>query len=194
MQADHPSLARFVTAVRNLMEQTVSLDAPEQELDQISGNLEQILDQLREYRSSAIPKFNASHLPDNINKCMPYNPMSGLYNPLAPAINFFRENEKLIADAYFSKTYEGPPDSVHGGIIAGVFDQLLAAGALVQGVGGPTAYLNITYKKPHPLEKPLRFSAHLDRTEGRKLYVVGECHYGDQLLSHADALFIKMDF
>lgn len=190
----NPALARFVTAVRTLMEQTISLNADEEKLDQLSLMLEQVVDEITPHTDTSISRFNAAHLANKINECMPYNPISGFYNPLAPSIDFFRDNEKLIAEAYFSRIYEGPPDSIHGGFIAGVYDQVLATGALIHGVGGPTAYLNINYKQLHPLEKPLRFSAYLKRVEGRKLYVAGDCYDGDQLLSHADALFIKMDF
>lgn len=194
MIENKPTLAKLVMLIRRLMAETISLDAPQTCLEQASDDLEKVLLKLSEYKNPSIPKFDPSGLQDNLNMCMPYSPISGLYNPLSPQINFIREGTILKAEVCCDKTYEGPPASIHGGVISGIYDQLLAMAALIQGAGGPTAYLKIDYKLPHPLQKTLCFSARLERTEGKKLYVTGDCYYGDQLLSQANALFITMDF
>lgn len=192
--SSQPALRRFHQALRDLMQQSIRLDAPASKLDELSASLEQTLEIVRQSSADSVSKFNADSVPDNMNAAMPYSPISGRYNPLAADIHYFCEADRLCADACFPELYEGPPGNVHGGIISGVFDQLLGMTALVHGLAGPTAYLNIQYKKPHPLATTLRFSGRIERTEQRKVFIVGDCYDGDQLLSHADALFIKVDY
>ena len=64
---------------------------------------------------------------------MPYSPVSGQRNPIAPAIRMWRDGDEVRGEALFSPTYAGPPNSVHGGIIAAVFDELLSMANVVSG-------------------------------------------------------------
>jgi acyl-CoA thioesterase FadM len=68
--------------------------------------------------------------------------------------------------------------------------QILAIANLANGVGGPTASLTVTYKRPTPLHTPLRFEAWTDRIDGRKVWARGRCHAGDELVSESEGLFI----
>ncbi|MCB1677211.1 MAG: PaaI family thioesterase [Halioglobus sp.] len=191
-----PSRARerFHQILRELMQASIRLDASARQLDELATDLEQVLETVRRSSRDAIRKFDPDSVPGNMNTAMPYSPVSGRCNPLAADIDYVREGERLCANARFSELYEGPPGNVHGGIIAGVFDQLLGMTALVHGLPGPTAYLNIQYKKPHPLGTTLRFCGEIERTEQRKVFIVGSCYAGDELLSHADALFVRRDY
>ncbi|MCB1674713.1 MAG: PaaI family thioesterase [Halioglobus sp.] len=189
-----PALNRFHQVLRELMQQSIWLDAPANKLDELSTGLEQVLEKARQFSSDSLCKYNAANVPGDMNAVMPCSPISGRNNPLAADIHYFRDGDRLCADACFPEIYEGPPGNVHGGIIAGVFDQLLGMTALLHGLAGPTAYLNIQYKKPHPLITTLRFSGQIERTEQRKVFIVGDCYKGDQLLSHADGLFIQIDY
>ncbi|MCB1675006.1 MAG: PaaI family thioesterase [Halioglobus sp.] len=188
------ALERFHKTLRGLMQASIRVDASARQLDELSTTLEQVVATMHRCSRDAIRKFDPDSVPGNMNTAMPYSPVSGHYNPLAADIHYFREGGRLCADARFSELYEGPPGNVHGGIIAGVFDQLLGMTALVHGQPGPTAYLNIQYKKPHPLGTTLRFCGEVERTEQRKVFIVGSCYAGDELLSLADGLFVRMDY
>jgi acyl-coenzyme A thioesterase PaaI-like protein len=92
----------------------------------------------------------------------------------------------------FGEAYEGPPDSVHGGIIASSYDQMLAFACMAHDAGGPTATLTVQFRKPTPLRVPLRFEAWIDRIEGRKVFARGTCHTPDgEVVSESEGLFVR---
>lgn len=121
----------------------------------------------------------------------PYAPFGGSHSPITPQLHYREEGDKIIAEASFDLLHEGPIGCVHGGVIAGVYDCVLAAAVVKHGFGGPTAQLNTRYIAPTPLKKPLVFSAWLEKVDGKKIHVAGECHCDGERLSSATALFIN---
>src|SRR4051812_11707708 len=126
-----------------------------------------------------------------------FSPVSGRSNPMSPPVVLRVEHgpprdgvevEHYIAgEVTFGPAYEGPPGHVHGGLVAAMFDELLGFAQLSPGF---TAYLHVNYRKPTPLNAPLRLAAWVESQEGRKRLVRGECRSGDTLLSDAEGLFI----
>ena len=58
---------------------------------------------------------------------------------------------------------------------------------------GLTVNLQVTYRRPTPLHRPLRFTAQVDRVQGRNTYVSGACHLGDTLLSTSVGHFVRLN-
>lgn len=120
------------------------------------------------------------------------SPLSGPSNPLAPPMELHlvgeMSDQKVEAFVTLGQAYEGPPGHVHGGFVAAMFDELLG---YAQFAPGYTAQLTINYKKRTPLERQLHLKAWVDREEGRKRYVFGECWLDGELLSSAEGLFIS---
>lgn len=187
------SLLRVVNTARDIIHNTASLSAPLKTLDTLALQLEAVAAQLADHSGSRAVDYYSAEFGNDINNILPYSPFSGRFNPVAPPVEFTRNGDKLIGEANFTGIYEGPPNCVHGGLIAGVYDQILAYAAALLGRAGPTAYLNIRYKVPSPLYRDLRFEAWVERTEGRKVFVQGSCYCDDQLLTEAEALFIAVD-
>jgi acyl-coenzyme A thioesterase PaaI-like protein len=127
-----------------------------------------------------------------INGLLPYSPVTGHYSPLAPPVLVTKEDNVIVGRVRFGDAYEGPPSSVHGGIVSAVWDQLLAMAALTSDLGGPTASLTIDYKRPTPLHVDLEFRAWTTVVEGRKVNTRGECYAAGELVSTASALFIRI--
>jgi len=90
-----------------------------------------------------------------------------------------------------SEKWEGAVGLAHGGVISGIWDEVLAAANAVRQTGGPTGILTVRYRKPTPLYEPLRYSAWVERIEERKIFVKGECTLRDQLLTSAEGIFIR---
>ena len=95
---------------------------------------------------------------------------SGALNAVAPPMRLEvgeRNGEPaMLGHVRLSRLREGPPGSVHGGVLAGLFDEVMsAAQRLGGGEGGMTGRLTIRYRKPTPLETDLQFRAwvHDDR-------------------------------
>ena len=92
----------------------------------------------------------------------------------------------------FDPITNGPPGGVHGGMIAGVFDELLGSVCVLNDVAGFTGTLNIRYRSLTPIEEPISMRAWIDRVEGRKTFARGTFHHGAVLCAEADGVFIGM--
>jgi acyl-coenzyme A thioesterase PaaI-like protein len=123
----------------------------------------------------------------------------GVRNPLAPPLvlrtTTDHEGRRVMEGRVTcSGVYEGPPHGVHGGYVAGLFDDVLgAAQVLADGPTGVTGTLSVRYRRITPLERELRFTAWIDRTVGRRIHAKATCHAGDVLTAEAEALFIRVD-
>ena len=91
-----------------------------------------------------------------------------------------------------SDLYEGPPQAVHGGYIAGLFDELLGAVQSLSKTGtGYTAKLEIKYRSLTPIDEELIFAGWILESSGRRITVRGQCAHGEKICSEATALFLK---
>jgi acyl-coenzyme A thioesterase PaaI-like protein len=123
-------------------------------------------------------------------RAFPYSPVIGAKNPISPPIAFRCEGDVVRADATLGPLYVGPLGAVHGGIVALVFDELLGAANLLNGVGAYTGTLTIRYRKPTPLQTPLALEARVERIEGRKATARGEIRAGGAVTAEAEGVFI----
>jgi acyl-coenzyme A thioesterase PaaI-like protein len=128
---------------------------------------------------------------DDLTRCMPYSPVSGTRNPVAPPIKMWRDGNEVRGEAVFSPTYAGPPDCVHGGIIAAVFDEMLSMANVVSGSAGFTGTLTIKYHKHTPLDCPVELWAVTDKNTGRKQFSRGEMRVNGEVTASAEGLFIR---
>lgn len=128
---------------------------------------------------------------DDLTSCMPYSPITGKRNPIAPPIRMWRDGNEVRGEAVFSPTYAGPPNSVHGGIIAAVFDELLSMANVISGSAGFTGTLTIKYHRHTPLNRPIELWAVNDRNSGRKQFSRGELRVDGEIVASAEGLFIR---
>jgi acyl-coenzyme A thioesterase PaaI-like protein len=114
----------------------------------------------------------------------PYSPYVGTLNPIAPPIDFATvevgDRAEVNATHKFEAIMNGPPGGVHGGVVAGVFDELL----------GCTGTLSIRYASLTPLGVPITMRGWVDRVEGRKTFATGTFHHGETLCATAEGIFI----
>lgn len=126
----------------------------------------------------------------DLTAVMPYSPISGRHNPIAPELKMWRDGDGVRGEAIFSPLYAGPPDSVHGGIIAAVFDELLSMANVVSGSAGFTGTLSIRYHRKTPLETPVELWAVCTSNSGRKQVTRGEMRVNGEVTASAEGLFI----
>jgi acyl-coenzyme A thioesterase PaaI-like protein len=129
---------------------------------------------------------------NDLTAVMPYSPVTGRRNPVAPPIRLWRDGDEVRGEAIFSPTYAGPPDSVHGGIISAVFDELLSMANVITGSAGFTGTLTIKYHRKTPLNAPIELWAKNVRNEGRKQLSVAEMRVDGEVTASAEGLFIGM--
>jgi acyl-coenzyme A thioesterase PaaI-like protein len=125
----------------------------------------------------------------------PYSPIIGPLNPVAPPVLFEKLERELRAEHVFDAPYVGPPGSVHGGVIALAFDELLGSLGALSGVGGFTGTLTIVYRSLTPVGHPIRMRSWIDRTEGVKTFIKGTMHCDfpkeNILCAEAEGIFIQ---
>ena len=127
---------------------------------------------------------------DDLTAVMPYSPVSGKRNPIAPPLRRGKEGTEVHGEAIFSPTYAGPPDSVHGGIIAAVFDEILSMANVISGKAGFTGTLTIRYHRKTPLNTPIELWGVNERQDGRKQFSRGELRVNGEVTASAEGLFI----
>jgi acyl-coenzyme A thioesterase PaaI-like protein len=122
----------------------------------------------------------------------------GAHNPLAPPMTLdFSDADgvrTITGNVRLGLAYEGPPHGVHGGYVAGMFDEVLGATQRMMPTPGVTVQLTVHYRHITPIEEDLVFKAWITEDEGRKITAKATCHAGDTLTAEAEALFIKVDF
>jgi len=128
------------------------------------------------------------------------SPFSGGVNAIAPPMTFESGETDdgapaLIGRVRLDRLREGPPHTAHGGVVAGLFDEILGAGQrLAGGFGGVTGRLTVRYRKPTPLGQDLVFRSWVHDNRKRRLVMRADCRAGSTLTAQADAVFVRVDF
>ena len=184
---------RLVEETRRLVEDVALLHAGEVELDEIdelAARVAALTKTVGEHPSLrdtgglfSAPGF-ASHLCER-------SPISGVSNPVAAPLRVWLDGEITRAQATYGAAYEGPPGSLHGGVVAGAFDELLGIAQTASGIAGFTGTLTIRMRKPTPLFRPIDYEGGVDRVDGRKIHAWGRSSCEGELLAEAEGIFIQ---
>ncbi len=134
---------------------------------------------------------------------------SGVLNVLAPPLRIRTGRladgrPALIGRVRLDRLREGPPRAVHGGVLAGLFDELLGgAQGLEGGPPGVTARLTVKYRRPTPLEADLEFRVWIHDERTRRVVLRGDCRVVEQssgvddpgpVTAEVEAVFLRVDF
>ncbi|KAA0234745.1 MAG: PaaI family thioesterase [Actinobacteria bacterium] len=195
------AMRRLAKEMRDVIEHLVSTTATTRELEQAADELEVIAAGFRRLpRGQTYEGFaeaaNAGPEPfDDAERFafFDHSPFIGAANPMAPPMRLRHEGQRVVGEVTFGSAYEGPPGCVHGGYVAGAFDELLGAAQSLSGVQGMTARLITNYRRPTPLHTPLMLEGRVDRIEGRKIFAVGTMRDADMLTAEAEGLFVVMN-
>ena len=101
-------------------------------------------------------------------------PFSGRSSPWGVDLEVHRHGDEIEAILTLRAAHEGAPDRSHGGIVAGLFDDVFGFVLDVVQEAAFTGELTIRYEKPTPLHRPIACRGRLARRDGRKLYIEGE--------------------
>ena len=101
------------------------------------------------------------------------------------------------ADAYeaevtFGPHHQGGPGIAHGGIVGAALDEACGLLATWHRFPTVTARIAIRYRKPAPINRPLRVRARVDAERGRRIEISAELRDGDELLAEADGAFLHV--
>lgn len=182
---------RIVEGLREINAKVLHLGGSLDALTAAADRVEALLESLGDVTANrAIDTYRGGFDCEDPNNVLPFNPATGLLNPIAPRLEISLEGQKVVADCEFAGFHEGGPETAHGGMIAAVYDQLLAYATMIVGKTGPTVWLKVTYLKPTPSKQRLRFETAVKSVEGRKYWVTGGCYCGEVKVSEAEALML----
>lgn len=193
--ADHPHWQRLADAIRRQVEASVELDAPESVLRDLADQATRLAEALEvEARGKRVGLVESEWQERGAGMdYLPFSPIMGKLNPASLGITLRADGDKAVSEIRLGESVEGGTGLVHGGVIAAIYDEVLAAANILRNVGGPTGKLSIKYRKPTPLYDLLRFEGWVERIEGRKILTRGRCLVGDLVVTEAEALFVGFD-
>lgn len=189
-------------ALRRLGHAIVSHDAGDPFFDGVVEAIENVLPQIE----ASAPR---RRLPENMKRGLFEGPppdgeridhfpdcvISGYANPLGVAIVVHRQGDEAVARVTLGPGFEGAPGRAHGGVVAGIFDDVLGNVLTIIEQPAFTAELTVRYLSPTPLGVELEYRGRLVRRDGRKLWIEGECRDPEgALVASASGLFIAIDF
>jgi hypothetical protein len=119
------------------------------------------------------------------------NALGGWSNPLAPGMNMWFDGDRARGTVNCGWAYEGPPQHIHGGYVAAIFDQFMGMAQMMGKQPGMTGKLTVRYHQPTPLNTELELEAWVEKLEGRKTVVCAEMRNGDAVTATCEALFIR---
>jgi hypothetical protein len=186
------ALAELAASVRRLIDATVAVAGDADLLRGVARRVDALTEALRVAVPDPPPPRYAGGGPTPMD-FFPYDYVIGRWNPLAAPIDMEWREPLAIGTATFGTPYEGPPGCVHGAALAAAFDQVLNVANLLSGAAGPTARLELRYRRPTPLHRPLRFEGWVEQREARKVHSRGRLLADDVVTVEAEGLYIVVD-
>jgi len=192
---------RLAQAVRELCEELVACDAPDEMFREPALTVQGLVDKLRteprrvrRVAGSLEEEIRTEGERYHYGDLMDFSPLAGLANPLAPPMSAFKKDDAtLAATLTFSPAFEGGPGVAHGGYVAAAFDELLGLTQSLTGEAGMTAELKVRYRSPCPLNRELRMEGRVHKREGRRIVARGTMYAGERLVADGEAIFIVLE-
>lgn len=201
MTSRRVEMRRLADSMRIVMERLVATAAPTETIIEVADQLARAALAFDHWPHGTLYEgfAEAANAGGDPHAMFEHSPFIGRANPLAPPIRLMDIGGVVHGQVIFGSAYEGPPGCVHGGYIAGAFDELLGATQSLSGNPGMTARLTVNYRSPTPLHAELHLVGELTRVEGRKIYTEGRLFAvqpdgPEQLCAEAEGLFIGIDF
>jgi hypothetical protein len=164
------AVAELGAELRTLTDLLVRTEAGASVLRDAARQLREVAPALRErIRDVAEP----ASVDDLMGGVRMFNPVIGAGNPIAPPLRIEAGADGAEGWCTLGQAYEGPPMYGHGGVSAMLIDQLLGHAAAASGHPGVTTHLSVRYRRPVPLDVPLRVWGRVIDAEGRRVSVVG---------------------
>ena len=131
---------------------------------------------------------------NNSKNCM----ICGMENPFSLKAPFYvLEDQSVATIVRFKNEHQSYPDRTHGGMVSALLDELMGRAIWVNEpeVFGVTTTLNITYRKPTPLDTPVKARGWLTFNSARGMMAKGQLFDMDNnLLVEGEAKYFKVPF
>ena len=186
LEAERGLYGPFTEAIRELVDVAIRTTAPAEEIRRARAEIEEIAARLR--GEGLAGPYGVRFRTDGASRAWG-NAVIGLRNAVAPPLVITADDRGVHSEFHLGAAYEGPPGSVHGGVLSLVLDQMLGQAAGAGGKPGMTATLTLTYRQRTPLGD-LSARAWIERVEDHKTWARGELSGPDGVTVEAEGLFI----
>src|SRR5262245_14935643 len=110
-----------------------------------------------------------------------------------PKWDYKEDDDALVVRGMFTAAHTGPPDNVHGGYVAGAFDEVLGWACAKSGNPAVTGKLTVRYRRPTPLNVPVEFRAPWPRVVGKRVHAEATLTADGEVTAEAEGLFVLVD-
>ena len=187
------AIAALGDELRALVDATVHTAAPTEVLHRMTDEVRLLTGRLTGRRRTRAEIPAVDEFPGEIRM---YSPVTGAGSPLAPPMQVTADSGGAVGRCTLGIAHEGPPGYGHGGMSAMLLDELMGRACIAAGLPGMTVSLQVRYRRPVPLETPLRVHARVTGTEGRKVFVAGSISIEEDpsaVVVTADGVFVTPD-
>jgi hypothetical protein len=187
------AVADLAAELRTLADLVTRTEVPVSVLRESARRLRELAPALRE-RTRGVAEL--ASVDDLMGRVRMFNPVTGAGNPIAPPMPIESGENGAEGRCTLGAAYEGPPMYGHGGVSSMLLDQVLGQAAAAAGHPGVTTDLTVRYRRPVPLDVPLRVWGRVAEAGGRRqVSVVGGITTADKpdvQLVEADARFYRL--
>lgn len=151
-------------------------------------------DRLLDFASQMIVPMGAPIIEDGARfEAFLASPYSGKHNAMRPTlVTYVRVGDEVHADVLIGPALEGAPGRAHGGVTAGIFDDLMGAMQRVTGLSGYTRTLDVTYLAKLPIDEVVQFKARLHDQDERTFTIEAEALLAEKPIASACGVFTLM--
>jgi acyl-coenzyme A thioesterase PaaI-like protein len=177
LRARRQAIDALGAAVRRLVENAAATEMPAADLLRAADRIRATADELagRVRRREQPPTAD-----DLLAGIRMFNPVTGTGSGLAPPLRIDLVDGEVTGRCTLGLAFEGPPTYAHGGVSALLLDQMLGYATSATGHPGLTVDLVIRYRRPVPLQTPLRLRAWVAGIEGRIVTAQGSIVAGSE--------------
>ena len=133
--------------------------------------------------------------PDKLNDETTYQRCfaCGHRNESGLKLTFRRDGERIVANYQPSERYQGFPGVLHGGILATMLDETMSRTGALRREWLMTGKLDIRYRRPAPIDQPLRVWGEIARERDGAIDAIGAVELMDgTVLADARGMFMRM--
>jgi uncharacterized protein (TIGR00369 family) len=132
--------------------------------------------------------MSAGEVPFDDGNCFACGPS----NPIGMHLHFDRDGEGVHALAVLDANFQGWRGIAHGGIVMALLDEAMAHAAGFAGHRGVTASVNVRFRSPVPLERPIAVRGRVAWQRRNVLGVEAEiCDESGRVLAKAEGSFVS---
>jgi acyl-coenzyme A thioesterase PaaI-like protein len=100
--------------------------------------------------------------------------------------------ERYESTVTFSEHHQGGPGIVHGGVVGAALDEACGLLATWHRFPTVTARIAIRFRRPVPINTPLRIVSRVTATRGRRIEIAAELDEGGEVLADAEGAFLHV--